>query len=68
MEPFFSREHVDAMRPQIQQTVDRLLDAIVRDGSDQPVDFVEKFSLPVPSYVSPYKFIERMIATACSFT
>ena len=54
VEPFFSREHVNAMRPHIQETIDNLLDAIVRDGSEKPIDFVEKFSLPVPSYVSPF--------------
>lgn len=67
VESFFSREHVDAMRPHIQQTVDNLLDAIVRDGSDKPVNFVEKFSLPVPSYVSSFRLIECMIATTCLF-
>lgn len=65
VEPFFSREHVDAMRPHIQETVDNLLDAIVRAGSEKPVDFVEKFSLPVPSYVSLLRLVESMMATVC---
>ena len=67
MESFFSHEHVDAMRPQIQETVDKLLDAIVKGGSESPVDFIEKFSLPVPSYVSPFWLIESMITLTCSF-
>lgn len=67
VESFFSHEHVDAMRPHIQETVDKLLDAIVNGGSERPVDFVEKFSLPVPSYVSPFWLIESMIASTCSF-
>lgn len=67
VESFFARERVDAMRPHIQETVDNLLDAIVKGGSEKPVDFVEKFSLPVPSYVSPFMFIESMITPTCSF-
>lgn len=58
IESFFSREHVDAMRPHIQETVDKLLNAIIEGGSEKPVDFVEKFSLPVPSYVSLLRLIE----------
>lgn len=45
------------MRPHIQQTVNKLLDAIVKEGSEKPIDLVEKFSLPVPSYVSPSNLI-----------
>lgn len=52
VEPFFSNENVDAMRPHIQKTVDTLLDAMVKEGCEKPVDLVEKFALPVPSYVS----------------
>ncbi|TVY43929.1 Cytochrome P450 [Lachnellula subtilissima] len=35
----------------IQQTVDTLLDTVVRDGGSKPFDIVEKFALPVPSYI-----------------
>ena len=55
VESFFSHEHVEAMRPHIQETVDNLLDALVKEGSEKPIDLVEKFSLPVPSYVSPFQ-------------
>jgi cytochrome P450 len=51
IEPLFAREHIDGMRPHIQQTVDSLLDALIKEGGDKPVDLVEKFALPVPSYV-----------------
>jgi hypothetical protein len=51
VEPLFTREHIDRMRPHIQQTVDSLLDALIKEGGDKPVDLVEKFALPVPSYV-----------------
>lgn len=53
VEPLFTREHIEGMRPHIQQTVDSLLDALVSGGGDKPIDLVEKFALPVPSYVSP---------------
>lgn len=52
VEPLFTREHIDAMRPHIQKTVDSLLDNIIQEGGDKPIDLVEKFALPVPSYVS----------------
>lgn len=49
--PLFTREHVDAMRPHIQRTVDSLLDTMLKARGDKAVDLVDKFSLPVPSYV-----------------
>jgi nitric oxide reductase len=52
VEPLFMREHIEGMRPHIQRTVDSLLDALVKSGGSKPVDLVEKFALPVPSYVS----------------
>ena len=39
------------MRPQIQKTVDQLLDAMMKKGGSNPIDLVENFSLPVPSYI-----------------
>lgn len=51
--PLFTREHIDSMRPQIQKTVDDLLDALIKEGGDEPIDIVDKFALPVPSYVNP---------------
>lgn len=51
VEPVFSKESIDAMRPHIQKTVDDLLDSMKKSGGEKAVDFVEKFALPVPSYV-----------------
>jgi fungal nitric oxide reductase len=54
--PFFSQEHTNAMRPHIQKTVDSLLDNMLKVGGEKPFDIVDKFALPVPSYVSPLAF------------
>jgi cytochrome P450 len=51
VEPIFAKESVDKMRPHIQKTVDDLLDSMLRAGGGKPVDLVEKFSLPLPSYI-----------------
>ncbi|MEW2499186.1 cytochrome P450 [Amycolatopsis sp. NPDC047767] len=45
----FTVKRVNAMRPRIQEIVDGLIDDILK--SDEPVDLVEKLSLPVPSLV-----------------
>jgi cytochrome P450 len=50
--PLFTREHIDGMRPQIQETVDSLIDAMIKEGSQSPLDIVDKLALPVASYVS----------------
>lgn len=52
VEPLFVREHIASMKPYIQKTVDDLLDKMVEQGCDEPVDLIEQFALPVPSYVS----------------
>ena len=52
VEPLFTHEHIETMRPHIQKTVDSLLDAMLREGCEKPVDLVDKLALPVPSYVS----------------
>lgn len=52
VESFFTRQHVESLRPLIQKTVDELLDAMIAKGCEKPVDLVEKLALPVPSYVS----------------
>lgn len=53
VEPFFSARHVREMQPYIQKTVDDLLGALKTRGcADGPVDLVQEFALPVPSYVS----------------
>jgi hypothetical protein len=53
VESLFTKEHIDSTRPRIQQTVDALLDTLIKEGGSKPFDIVEKFALPVPSYVSP---------------
>lgn len=53
VEPIFSRQGVEKMKPYINKTVDNLLSDMIKAGCKQPVDLVEKFSLPVPSYVGP---------------
>ncbi|MFH9612010.1 cytochrome P450 [Streptomyces sp. NPDC017448] len=47
--PSFSVKRIAALRPPIQQTVDRLLDAMERQGP--PSELVADFALPVPSMV-----------------
>lgn len=47
----FTQESVNKMRPHIQKTVDDLLDTMLKAGGKSSVDLVDKFALPVPSYV-----------------
>jgi pentalenic acid synthase len=47
--PSFTLKRITALRPRIQETVDRLLDAMVEQGP--PADLVSAFALPVPSMV-----------------
>lgn len=47
--PSFSVKRIAALRPSIQHTVDRLLDAMVAQGP--PAELVGAFALPVPSMV-----------------
>ncbi|MFF2327227.1 MULTISPECIES: cytochrome P450 [unclassified Streptomyces] len=47
--PSFSVKRIAGLRPRIQETVDRLLDAMVEQGP--PADLVSAFALPVPSMV-----------------
>ncbi|MEI7032309.1 cytochrome P450 [Streptomyces pratensis] len=47
--PSFSVQRINALRPRIQETVDRLLDAMERQGP--PAELVSAFALPVPSMV-----------------
>ncbi|KAG9232188.1 cytochrome P450 55A1 [Amylocarpus encephaloides] len=51
VESVFTKAHIDSTRPHIQETVDKLLDVVVKDGGSTPFDIVEKFALPVPSYI-----------------
>lgn len=52
VEPIFSPAHVETLKPYIKKTVDGLLSALINEGCSEPVDLIEKFALPVPSYVS----------------
>lgn len=52
VEPVFGKEHVRTLHPYIQRTVDDMLDNMLAKGCSKPVDLIEKFALPVPSYVS----------------
>ncbi len=52
VEPLFTPEAVKKLQPYIQKTVHDLLDAIKNKGcGNGPVDLVEEFALPLPSYV-----------------
>lgn len=50
----FTKEHIESKRPEIQATVNRYLDEMIKGGCKEPVDLVEKFALPVPSEVCCY--------------
>ncbi|TQK44488.1 pentalenic acid synthase [Streptomyces sp. SLBN-118] len=47
--PSFTLRRATALRPQIQRTVDRLLDTMIAQGP--PAELVSAFALPVPSMV-----------------
>ncbi|KAF6806528.1 cytochrome p450 55a3 [Colletotrichum plurivorum] len=66
VEPLFVGEHVETMKPYIQRTVGQLLDQMVAKGCEEPVDLIENFALPVPSYIIytilgvPFKDLEYL--------
>ncbi|RGP78397.1 cytochrome p450 55a3 [Fusarium longipes] len=51
VESFFSQDYVDKLKPYIRDTVKRLLKNIAHDKCKEPVDLIEKFALPVLSYI-----------------
>jgi len=51
VESYINGQALENMKPHIQKTVDTLLSAMVEGGCEKPVDLVEKFALPVPSYI-----------------
>lgn len=51
LEPSFTPEAVDKMRPMIQKTVDAVLDRMIKGGCENPVDLVEELATPVPTQV-----------------
>ena len=53
VESFFTPEHVKSLEPYIRKTADSLMDKMIARGcADGPVDLIENFALPLPSYVS----------------
>jgi nitric oxide reductase len=67
VEPIFTTEAVNNLQPYIQKTVDNLLDELKSKGcADGPVDLVQEFALPVPSYVSHLH--EHLVALSHSDT
>lgn len=51
MSAFFTPEFTESLKPSIQATVDKVLNAMIEKGCDKPVNFIENFSLPIPSTV-----------------
>ncbi|KAK3320329.1 cytochrome P450 [Cercophora scortea] len=52
VEGMFTPEHVKTLGPYIQKTVNDLLDSLRAKGcADGPVDLIQHFALPVPSYI-----------------
>ncbi|EEH22787.2 hypothetical protein PABG_04998 [Paracoccidioides brasiliensis Pb03] len=47
----FTRKNSETMRPHIKAIADILLDEMIQHGCENPVDLVEKFALPLPSYI-----------------
>lgn len=48
--PAFSTRRVESLRPQVEETVERILKTMEHAGS--PADFVKAFALPVPAMVT----------------
>lgn len=58
VELVFTTEHVKSLEPYIRKTADHLMDKMKARGcADGPVDLIEHFALPLPSYVSLYTLI-----------
>ncbi|KAK3385503.1 cytochrome P450 [Podospora didyma] len=52
VESFFTAEHIKTLQPYIQKTVNDLLDQLKAKGcANEPIDLVEEFAVPVPSYI-----------------
>ncbi|KAL9598745.1 MAG: hypothetical protein Q9219_004303 [cf. Caloplaca sp. 3 TL-2023] len=47
-ESFFTPKAVQQLQPTMQETVDTILDKMVQDGCQEPVDFIHKFAEPIP--------------------
>ncbi|KAM7192404.1 Cytochrome P450 [Naviculisporaceae sp. PSN 640] len=52
VEPFFTPAHVKSLQPYIRKTAKDLLEKMKAKGcADGPVDLIEQFALPLPSYI-----------------
>lgn len=60
VESWFTPEKVKSMQPYIDKTVNDLLERMKSKGcASGPIDLVEEFALPVPSYVRPLIVMEN---------
>ena len=50
-EAFFTPEAVDKLRPMMQKTVETLLDNMINQGCQEPVDFIRNFAESIPIQV-----------------
>lgn len=50
VEPDFSMENIESMRPEIQKIVNQIIDEMINTHA-QPVDLVASFAMPVPTQV-----------------
>ncbi|KAJ0422846.1 cytochrome P450 55A2 [Aspergillus carlsbadensis] len=48
---FFTQEHINSLKPLINETINSVLEKMIAQGGDKPIDLVEHFSLPIPSLV-----------------
>jgi nitric oxide reductase len=48
---FFTQEHINSLKPLINETINSVLEKMIATGGDKPIDLVEHFSLPIPSLV-----------------
>ncbi|KAL2851848.1 cytochrome P450 55A2 [Aspergillus pseudodeflectus] len=48
---FFTQEHINGLKPLINETINSVLEKMIAKGGDKPIDLVEHFSLPIPSLV-----------------
>ena len=61
MEPLFTQEHIDYLRPKIQTTVDLLLEAMLKaGGSDYPYTLYKKAGLDMASPAPYQALVARM--------
>lgn len=51
LEPAFTPEAVEKLRPMMQRTVDSVLDKMISEGCKEPVDLVDKFCTPIPTQI-----------------